>query len=102
MKVKKWAKKARAIVVHLEGVNGADLHGIHPIEIRDAKGMTIRRRVLEYGNKGPAMSVIMTDAKALLGKSALVIDEDSYQLTNEGRVLRATVAISAGGKRPPL
>jgi len=100
VKVKKWAKKARTIVVRLEGPDGSDLKGIHLIEIRDAKRRTLRTRTLRYQSTAPALSTIMTDAQARLARNSLVVTEDSYQLTDDGRSLRASVSISPSGRRP--
>ncbi len=100
MKVKKWAKKARTIVVHLEGPGGADLRGVHAIEIKDAKRRTIRTRTLEYRQSGQALSTIMTDAQARLARNALIVSDDSYQLSGDGHLLRADVSISEGARRP--
>jgi hypothetical protein len=100
MKAKKWARKARTILVRLEGPGGDDLHGLHTIEIKDAKNHTIRTRTLEYHHGGQALSTIMTDTQVRLAKNALRVAEASYQLTNEGRTLFAIVSISESSRRP--
>jgi hypothetical protein len=102
MKAKKWARKARSISVRLEGPTGDDLEGHHILEIRDAQRHILRTRTLEYRDGTPAMSTIMTDARARLAKNSLVVNEDSYELVNDGRVLRASVILTRTSKGIPI
>jgi hypothetical protein len=101
MKVKRWVRKARTIVVHLEGPGGIDLRGDHVVEIRDAKNRLIRNKVLKYRNSSATMSVIMSDVQSRLSLSALVVDPDSYRLTDDGNRLRAAVSLASKGQRHP-
>jgi hypothetical protein len=94
MKAKKWARKARSISVRLEGPGHAELGGNHLIEIQDADRHTIRTRTLEYRDGTPAMSTIMTDVAAMLAKNELLVNDESYELINSGRTLRASVILS--------
>jgi hypothetical protein len=99
VKVKKWAKKARTVVVYLEGAKNADARGIHAVEIRSGRRDVLRRRTVEYRDGTPALSTIMTDVQASLARSGLVIDPDSYQFGRNGRVLHATVSVSGKARK---
>jgi hypothetical protein len=94
VKLKKWAKKARTIAVHLE-----DPRGIHLVEIRDAKKQIIRTRTLEYHDPLPTLSMVMSDVQVRLAINGLIVEENSYRLTNEGRVLLAAVSTSESARR---
>ncbi len=98
MSAKKWARKARTIVVHLDAPEGAESRATHIIEIRDAKRRILRTKVLEYRDRAPALSAIMIDVRARLARNSLVVDEDSYELTHEGRMLNATVSVAETGR----
>lgn len=100
MKAKKWARKARTIVVHLEGRDGADLSGVHVIEVRDSHKKTVRKRVVEYHNQRPSVSALMLDVQARLAKNALVVEPDSYYFADSGRTLRARVRLRAASEHP--
>lgn len=90
---KKWARRARTILIHLEPQRGKDVRAVHLIEVRDAKNRVVRERTLEYHSTKPALSAIMADAGARLARNDLVIDADSYEFRANGRVLRASVGL---------
>jgi hypothetical protein len=99
VKVKKWAKKARSVEVRLEGPGGADLRGVHTIEIKDAKRKTLRTRKLEYRQGGQALSTIMTDTQARLAKNSLIVIDGSYQLVKDGQCLQGVVSTAGTSRR---
>jgi hypothetical protein len=99
VKAKKWARKARTIVVHLEGQHDLN-RGVHLIEVRDARKRVLRTRTVEYRNERPALSAIMIDVQARLSRNALYVDPGSYQFANEGRTLHASVSVAVLPRRP--
>lgn len=98
-KVKKWARQARRIVVHLEGADGADLRGEHPVEIRDAKNRLIRTKTLKLRDSSAALSSIMTNVQTKLLLNGLLVDAASYRFTAAGRLLLADVSVSKTHRR---
>jgi hypothetical protein len=93
MKTKKWARKARTVIVHLEGRERSGSASEHLIEIRDARARTLRNRTIEYRNERPSISAIMIDVQARLSRNSLVVDPDSYAFAHGGKTLRATVSV---------
>lgn len=93
-KLKKWARRARFIVIHLDPKRDKQVRAVHLIEIRDSKKRVVRERRLQYHNTAPALSTIMADAQARLARNDLVIDADSYEFRSNGRLLRASVALA--------